>query len=49
MEKETFFQQLPVQLTEEELKQRGKDLAKTHYDISEVERHKKEKIGRAHV
>lgn len=42
MGKETFFQQLPVQLTEEELKQRGKDLAKTHQDISEVERHKKE-------
>ena len=42
MSNETFFQQLPVPLTEEELKQRGKDLAKTHQDIGEIERHKKE-------
>jgi hypothetical protein len=42
MGNEIFFQQLPVQLTEDEIKQRGKDLAKTHQDIVEVERHKKE-------
>ena len=42
MGNEIFFRQLPVQLTEDEIKQRGKDLAKTHQDIVEVERHKKE-------